>query len=138
MVLCDETEILVLGRRLVHVATTSRPPDASVGPEQTAEIHAVSAEMAAGPQTVDGVAYTTTRYESLAGASPGTVLFVEDYPQGSTAHGKTLAVGVMRWVRFVAKGADLKVERYDSAAERDQALTKALPAPNDGAGCSIL
>ena len=88
-------------------------------------VEAAAAEKAAGAQTVDGVSYRIGDYQMQAasGEAPaGTVLFVEDYPDGPQAHGKTLAVGVMRWARFVANLVDLKVETFPNAAARDEAL----------------
>ena len=38
----------------------------------------------------------------------------------------TLAVGVMRWARFVAKLVDMKVESFASVEERDQAAGVAV------------
>merc|ERR1711966_601323 len=69
---------------------------------------------------------------------PNGALFAEDFPNGPDEHGQTLAVGVLRWCRFEAaeptgrlqsKLMDLKPERFDTAAERDAALTKVEAAP---------
>jgi len=82
---------------------------------------------AADAEKASGDKLTVRRYELQPSASPETVFFLEDYPAGDEAHGKTLAVGVFRWMRFVAKLTDAKVVRYTSAQERDDAL-KAVQA----------
>ena len=90
-------------------------------------LEATAAEINAGAQTVDGVACRVARYDLAPGESPETVYYVEDYPNGRAAHGKTLAVGVMRWFRFVAKLVDLKVDTFSSADDRDAALRMRQP-----------
>ena len=98
-------------------------------------LDAVTAEIEAGVQTFDGVGYLVTLYEMKpaprrggwwrgrwVGPSKGTVYYLEDYPNGPAAHGRTLAVGVFRWARFVAKLVDAKIERFKTAQERDAAM----------------
>ena len=85
-------------------------------------LDAVTAEVEAGAQTVDGIEYVVGSYEMKPGPSEGTAYILEDYPNGPVAHGRTLAVGVFRWSRFAAKLIDAKVERFKTAEERDAAM----------------
>ena len=85
-------------------------------------LDAVTAEVEAGAQTVDGIEYVVSSYEMKPGPSEGSVYLLEDYPNGPVAHGRTLAVGVFRWSRFAAKLIDAKVERFKTAEERDAAI----------------
>ena len=84
-------------------------------------VDAATVEKAAGAQTVGELSCRVARYDLVAGSSPTTVYFLEDYPDGTLAHGKTLAVGVMRWARFHVKLVDLQVHSFANADERDAA-----------------
>ena len=87
---------------------------------------AAAAEKAAGPQVVDGVKHDVKRYEVVPSKTAETVYYVEDFPSGTYAHGKTLATGVWRWARFVALLLDSKVESFASAKGRDEVLRMML------------
>ena len=84
-------------------------------------VDAATVEKAAGAQTVGELSCRVARYDLVAGSSPTTAYFLEDYPDGTLAHGKTLAVGVMRWARFHVKLVDLQVHSFANADERDAA-----------------
>ena len=95
----------------LHVDAT---PHSDIGP------HPVCG--AVGPQTLaGGTPQTVDEYKMVPGAAPGTVYFLEDYPEGSEAHGMTLAVGVFRWVRFNAMLVDAEVQSFASVEERNAA-----------------
>ena len=78
------------------------------------------------PQRVGGNDHLVTRYDMHVGADPTKAFFAEDYPWGDGAHGKSLALGVLRWCRFSAKLLELKPQKFGSAEERDAALKAAL------------
>ena len=79
-------------------------------------------------------------YEMIISASGAGAYFAEDFPHGADEHGKTLAVGVLRWCRFEgdqiygclhSKLIDLEADRFATAAERDLALETLLQAEVD-------
>ena len=63
---------------------------------------------------------------------PGHVCFLENYPVGPDAHGKSLATAVLRWTRFEVKEPtegrlhsmlmEMAVDRCEDEAERDSKL----------------
>ena len=64
-------------------------------------VRAVAIE-AQAPQLLDNQPYVVTRYDAQR-LGVSAVQFLECYPNGDAAHGRTLAVAVMRWARFHAK-----------------------------------
>jgi len=88
---------------------------------------AVAAE-AATPQKIGDEGFLCSRYDiyKVSGSDGTTAVFAECFPWGDKAHGKTLALGVLRWARFQAKLIDLKPEFSKTPQELDAALKAAL------------
>ena len=120
---CTGAQIELLGGLIdeFNTATTAQARFARVC-RFMVDAGAGAAEKAAGPQTLaGGTPQTVDEYKMVPGAAPGTVYFLEDYPEGSEAHGMTLAVGVFRWVRFNAMLVDAEVQSFASVEERNAA-----------------
>ena len=87
---------------------------------------AMAAE-AVAPQVMGEAEFVCSRYDIYKREGEATAaVFAECFPWGDGAHGKTLALGVLRWARFQAKLIDLKPQKFATSSELDTALVAAL------------